>query len=109
VSWFHDSISKAVRQDEAKHSVHAFTGLTITSTQVPKNERIAFERIVQLNGGTFEGDLDPTKCTHLIAEKPEGSKYESVRFVTTIRVMRKEWVLECADKKSKKRHLTLTI
>jgi twin BRCT domain len=99
--WLNDCTNEGYRQEEANYTVKAFHGLCISTTQLLKNERLAIERIVVSNGGSFTSHLDSSWCTHLIAEKPEGDKYNTIKFVTSIRVMRKEWVLACADKKSK--------
>lgn len=72
-------------------------GLVISLTGIARQERLQIERLVVENGGTFQHSMDIDKCTHLIADRPEGEKYKSVEKKIDIRIMKREWIYDCVS------------
>ena len=99
VRWLEDCLRLGRRLDERDYRPPPFLGLTITATQLTRDERQRLREAVESHGGRYEQDLRPELCTHLIAERPEGDKYLLVRHSASVRVMRKEWVFACVREK----------
>ena len=72
-------------------SITGFTDLTVRS---------ALQKRVEANGGIYSPDLVCDKCTHLIAAKPEGQKYEvakteSERGKSLVKIVSEKWLDDC--------------
>lgn len=62
--------------------------------------RAKLQRTVEDNGGTYSPDLVANRCTHLIAAKPEGKKYEVARDEAAsgrsqIKIVTEKWLDDC--------------
>lgn len=80
--------------------VPPFLGCVVSITgfmDLTHRERLKLE--VEQNGGTFSPDLVQGKCTHLIALKPEGGKYESA-LKWGIRIVSQKWLDDCVRAKA---------
>eukprot|EP00118_Oscarella_pearsei_P004465 m.19150 g.19150 ORF g.19150 m.19150 type:complete len:1238 (+) comp27800_c0_seq1:76-3789(+) len=51
-----------------------FHGCQVCVTGI--EERLAVKRLVEENGGKYSGELDKENCTHLVAGRKSGDKYE---------------------------------
>ncbi|KAH7331041.1 hypothetical protein KP509_20G013000 [Ceratopteris richardii] len=67
-----------------------FAGLTICATNIPLDERKEIEDACILNGGSYSADLTK-KCTHLIANIPQGDKFKVARRWGTVKIINKQW------------------
>ncbi|CAO2152845.1 unnamed protein product [Urochloa humidicola] len=68
-----------------------FAGLNICITKLNPVERKELEKIVVQNGGQYSACLT-RKCTHLVANKPEGDKYVVARRWGNIHIVNPRWV-----------------
>ncbi|CAO2152825.1 unnamed protein product [Urochloa humidicola] len=68
-----------------------FAGLNICITKLNPVERKELEKIVVQNGGQYSACLT-RKCTHLVANKPEGDKYIVARRWGNIHIVNPRWV-----------------
>jgi hypothetical protein len=50
---------------------------------------------VEQLGGKFARNLDTARTTHLIAQTPQGAKYETAAACPTISVVAPEWLIDC--------------
>ena len=57
--------------------------------------RTQLQNLVEENGGKYSPDLVQDKCTHLIAAKPEGDKYEAARTWRHIEIVKQKWLEDC--------------
>lgn len=67
-------------------------------TDLDTRERL--QRTVEENGGKYSPDLVANRCTHLIAAKPEGKKYEVARDEAAsgrsqIKIVTEKWLDDC--------------
>jgi topoisomerase (DNA) II binding protein 1 len=69
--------------------------LEICVSGYTKDERKHIGDLVALMGGQFVVTLKAKTTTHLICKEPSGDKYDSA-LARNIRVVRKEWLDECA-------------
>lgn len=76
-------------------------GVVVCLTGLPADEKIKFHQWVEDLGGRYARDLDTSTTTHLIAQDPEGAKYEAAMTCSNIAVVSPGW-LE-ASVKSKRR------
>jgi sensor histidine kinase YesM len=58
-------------------------------------EREIIRELVQNNGGLFVTELDKATCTHLVAQTPDGAKYNYAKLWGTIRIVSKQWIEDC--------------
>uniref|UniRef100_A0A8B9L5N3 BRCT domain-containing protein n=1 Tax=Astyanax mexicanus TaxID=7994 RepID=A0A8B9L5N3_ASTMX len=56
-----------------------FKGCTVCVTGLSTVERKEVQRLCELHGGTYTGQLKMNECTHLIVSEPSGQKYEFAR------------------------------
>ncbi|XP_072546997.1 DNA topoisomerase 2-binding protein 1 isoform X2 [Salminus brasiliensis] len=54
-------------------------GCTVCVTGLSTVERKEVQRLCELHGGTYTGQLKMNECTHLIVSEPSGQKYEFAR------------------------------
>uniref|UniRef100_A0A1I7WPG3 BRCT domain-containing protein n=1 Tax=Heterorhabditis bacteriophora TaxID=37862 RepID=A0A1I7WPG3_HETBA len=59
-----------------------FSQMLLTSSGVVSTERSELIRLIEVNGGKFQGDMKRDSCTHLITDKTTGDKYRKVFFGT---------------------------
>jgi hypothetical protein len=69
-------------------------GLLICLTGIVAEEKTRLHRMVEELGGTFAGDLDTSKTTHLIAQAREGAKYETAISCSRIFIVTPQWLTE---------------
>ena len=78
------------RNDPLRGAVVCLTGLT-------SEEKIRLHRWVEQLGGRYTRDLDTAKTTHLIAQAPEGAKYETAFACSNICVVSPAWLEACIE------------
>jgi hypothetical protein len=71
-------------------------GAVVCLSGLPSEEKLKLHRYVEQLGGTYSRDLDTAKTTHLIAQTPEGAKYDTaVAACSNIRVVTPAWLETC--------------
>ncbi|XP_031393940.1 DNA topoisomerase 2-binding protein 1 isoform X2 [Punica granatum] len=90
ISWLYQCRNehRVVPQDSFR--VLPFSGLTICVTGILADERKEMQEHIMQNGGNYSAELTK-KCTHLIAEAPEGDKYKVARRWGHINIVTKKW------------------
>lgn len=58
-------------------------------------EKTRLHDIVEQLGGKFARNLDTARTTHLIAQTPEGAKYETAAACPRVYVVTPEWLTDC--------------
>ncbi|MCO5604802.1 hypothetical protein L7F22_058974 [Adiantum nelumboides] len=71
-----------------------FLGLVICATNIPLDERKEIEDACRENGGSYSADLTK-KCTHLIANTPQGDKFRVARRWGTVKIINRHWFGQC--------------
>jgi hypothetical protein len=71
------------------------SGLLICLTGLVAEEKTRLHDIVEQLGGKFARNLDTARTTHLIAQTPQGAKYETAAACPTISIVTPEWLTEC--------------
>lgn len=72
------------------YRVLPFSGLNISVSRIPADERKEIEKLILQNGGRYSADLT-RKCTHLICSAPEGDKYKVARTWGHINIVTRKW------------------
>ncbi|XP_022134020.1 DNA topoisomerase 2-binding protein 1 [Momordica charantia] len=72
------------------YRVLPFSGLNISVSRIPADERKEIEKLILQNGGRYCADLT-RKCTHLICNAPEGDKYKVARTWGHINIVTRKW------------------
>ncbi|XP_035541604.1 DNA topoisomerase 2-binding protein 1-A [Juglans regia] len=75
---------------QESYRILPFSGLTISLTRIPADERKEIEKLITQNGGTYSADLTKM-CTHLISDAPEGDKYKVARKWGHIHIVTRKW------------------
>lgn len=68
----------------------------MTASGVSQADYKALWAMVTFYGGMFQSKLTPN-CTHLIASKAAGVKYEAALKSSTVRIVTPDWVVECIN------------
>lgn len=101
IGWLSDSIRCGSILSFSDYRVLPFTGLIIACTQIPENDRVSFQFIVEENGGTHSADLVQNETTHLVALAPLGSKFFHAKKWGHIKIVRPDWIEQCVIQQSK--------
>lgn len=72
------------------------TGFVICATNLKKDEREEIITLAQEGGADYRGNMS-SACTHLIAQKPAGRKWEFANESNTIHIVRSEWISACVS------------
>jgi len=64
-------------------------------TGLPVEDKTALHRIVEQMGGRYARDLDTSQTTHLIAQSPEGAKYQTAASCQRISIVTPAWLSAC--------------
>lgn len=89
-SWLHQCWKEHRVVPHDSYRVLPFSGLTISVTQVPLDERKEIEKLVKENGGKYSAELTK-KTTHLVCDAPEGDKYKVANRWGHIRIVTRTW------------------
>ncbi|XP_010269063.1 PREDICTED: DNA topoisomerase 2-binding protein 1-A isoform X2 [Nelumbo nucifera] len=105
INWLYQCWSEHRVVPQDPYRVPPFSGLTISATRIPPDERKEIEKLILQNGGKYSPDLT-RNCTHLVADAPEGDKYMVARKWGCIHIVTKKWVVQsvarraCLDEES---------
>nr|CAG4651638.1 EOG090X027U [Triops cancriformis] len=77
-----------------------FSKVVVCPTQLTKADVKAIFAIVLFHGGKAETSLT-SSCTHLIAGKAAGTKYEAALKHLSIKIVTPDWITDCLNKKAK--------
>ncbi|XP_019167494.1 PREDICTED: DNA topoisomerase 2-binding protein 1 isoform X1 [Ipomoea nil] len=91
INWLHQCWKEHRFVPHESFRVHPFSGLTISVTRIPADERKEVEKIVLQNGGKYSPELTKA-CTHLICPAPVGDKYNVAKSWGHIRIVTKRWL-----------------
>ncbi|XP_031092446.1 DNA topoisomerase 2-binding protein 1-A isoform X1 [Ipomoea triloba] len=91
INWLHQCWKEHRFVPHESFRVHPFSGLTISVTGFPADERKEVEKIVLQNGGKYYRELTKA-CTHLICSAPIGDKYDVAKSWGCIRIVTKRWL-----------------
>ena len=92
--WIFECRAQKAMVDVSAFAVSPFAGLTISVTQLYTDnvyERKEFGALLTRHGATYSANLVKEKCTHLVAEKPSGTKFERAQR-WGIKTCSKEWI-----------------
>lgn len=64
----------------------------ITVTGSSAEDRANLGRLIELHGGTYDGQMSRRHCTHLIAASNSGEKYRRAVEWGTVRVVTPKWL-----------------
>ncbi|ELR25747.1 Subunit of DNA polymerase II [Acanthamoeba castellanii str. Neff] len=79
--------------------VPPFTGLTMTVTGFPHDEREKMKRLCMQHGGQYSSDLNRS-CTHLIVERPGSKKHQYALLWGSVKVVHPRWLYESVEKRA---------
>ncbi|RWS31158.1 PAX-interacting protein 1-like protein [Leptotrombidium deliense] len=78
-----------------------FSNIVVCVSNVSPQDADSLWAMITYNGGTFQLHLD-VKCTHLIATKPEGSKYDkALATCDRIKIVTPDWVIDSVKSKTR--------
>ena len=80
--------------------LQAFSGLTISCTQLSPEERQKVLKWVEANGGKCVFDLVRDSCTHLVAKEASGDKYKFAKSWGNVHIVDISWIRDCVHKQS---------
>ncbi|XP_071716119.1 uncharacterized protein [Rutidosis leptorrhynchoides] len=89
-SWLHQCWKEHRVVPHESYKVLPFSGLTISVTQIPLDERKEIEKLVLQNGGKYSAELT-RKSTHLVCDAPEGDKYKVAKRWGHIHIVTRAW------------------
>ncbi|KAM0035828.1 putative BRCT domain-containing protein [Helianthus debilis subsp. tardiflorus] len=89
-SWLHRCWKEHRVVSHEPYRTLPFSGLTISVTQVPLDERKEIEKLVQQNGGKYSAELT-RKSTHLVCDAPESDKYKVAKRWGHIHIVSRTW------------------
>ncbi|CDF36721.1 DNA topoisomerase 2-binding protein 1, partial [Chondrus crispus] len=97
-SWL-DAVENALaRVPTGSHALPPLEGFSLCCSGYGMDEKQKIETLAREMGASFSKVLRVT-CTHLICLKPTGQKYDFARSMSSMRVVTKEWVYQCAKEK----------
>lgn len=94
-SWLDAVENAAARVPTAAHSLPPFAGFSLCCSGIPVDDKVRIEKLCEEMGAAYSKTLGLT-CTHLICQESTGKKYEFAMSVKAMRIVRKEWVYQCA-------------
>ncbi len=98
--WIYDSFEAKCQKNVDDYRALPFTGLTISITQIlDATVRDEIQKTIENNGGTFSANLLKEECTHLIACKPEGEKYNAA-VSWNMKICNASWIDDCVSRKT---------
>lgn len=97
-SWLDAVENAAARVPTASHALPPLDGFSLCCSGIPAADKAKIEKLAAEMGATYSKTLGPM-CTHLICHEPIGKKYEFARSMKSMRVVKKEWVFQCAKEK----------
>ncbi|XP_060078060.1 DNA topoisomerase 2-binding protein 1-like isoform X2 [Ylistrum balloti] len=74
-----------------------FKGLVITVSGLDPKERNDVKKLINSEGGKYSGEMKVNECTHLIINKPKGTKYEFAK-KWKLNIVRTEWLYDSIEK-----------
>ncbi|OWF40591.1 DNA topoisomerase 2-binding protein 1-like [Mizuhopecten yessoensis] len=74
-----------------------FKGLVITVSGLDPQERNDVKKLIHSEGGKYTGEMKVNECTHLIINKPKGTKYEFAK-KWKLNIVRTAWLYDSVDK-----------
>ncbi|KAJ8307553.1 hypothetical protein KUTeg_015637 [Tegillarca granosa] len=74
-----------------------FMGLVITVSGLDSEERAQVKKLAESEGGKYTGEMKANECTHLIINKPKGSKYEYAK-KWGVRIVKSDWLYDSIEK-----------
>ena len=84
-----------------KYKNNIFTGLLLTCSGVAINTRTEMIDLLTTYGGIYRTDLNPDEITHVICQSPNSEKYRLAETVTSIKIVKPEWVYDSIEQNSK--------
>ncbi|KAL6208329.1 hypothetical protein ACLB2K_019280 [Fragaria x ananassa] len=91
INWLYQCCKEHRIVPQESFRVLPFSGLMISVTRIPADERKKIEKLVIENGGQYSGELTK-KCTHLICDISfEGDKYKVARKWGYIYIVTRKW------------------
>uniref|UniRef100_A0A0V0IWY0 Putative DNA topoisomerase 2-binding protein 1-like n=1 Tax=Solanum chacoense TaxID=4108 RepID=A0A0V0IWY0_SOLCH len=90
INWLHQCWKEHRLVPQESFKILPFSGLTISVTRVPADERKDMEKIILQNGGKYSPELT-RKCSHLICDVPEGDKFKVAKRWGCIHTVTKRW------------------
>lgn len=100
VNWLYQCWKEHRTVSQDSFRVLPFSGLTISVTRIPADERKKIEKLIIENGGKYSAELTK-KCTHLISDAPEGDKYKVARRWGHIQIVTQTWFDQSISKRGK--------
>uniref|UniRef100_A0A1I8BWG0 BRCT domain-containing protein n=1 Tax=Meloidogyne hapla TaxID=6305 RepID=A0A1I8BWG0_MELHA len=76
-----------------------FYDCEITISGFNNNDRIEIGRMVEMNGGTFVGQMVKSTCTHLITTNNSGEKYHRAKEWKNVYIVNVKWLRESVEYK----------
>jgi twin BRCT domain len=92
--WALDCEKQQYQLPEADYAVPVFLGAIVCTTGLSLQRRAATSELVRLHGGSYQGHMDET-VTHLVADAPEGAKYEAAVSSSTCAAVGASWLEAC--------------
>lgn len=74
-----------------------FKGLVITVSGLDPQERNDVKKLINSEGGKYTGEMKVNECTHLIINKPKGTKFEFAK-KWKLNIVRTEWLYDSISK-----------
>ncbi|KAM1022887.1 hypothetical protein ACFX13_044495 [Malus domestica] len=113
VNWLYQCWKEHRTVSQDSFRVLPFSGLTISVTRIPADERKKIEKLIIENGGKYSAELTK-KCTHLISDisfwgskmkttvlhSPEGDKYKVARRWGHIQIVTQTWFDQSISKRA---------
>ncbi|XP_020411354.1 DNA topoisomerase 2-binding protein 1 [Prunus persica] len=90
INWLSQCWNEHRNVPQDSFRVLPFSGLMISVTRIPADERKEIEKLITENGGKYSAELTK-KCTHLISDVPEGDKYKVAQRWGHIRIVTRKW------------------
>eukprot|EP01018_Ginkgo_biloba_P019691 Gb_04893 [translate_table: standard] len=90
IDWLHQCWHEHRLVPHKSYEMPPFTGLIISATRIPPDERKEMEELVMKYGGQYSADLTK-KCTHLISNTAEGDKYKVAKRWGHIKIVNQMW------------------
>ena len=90
-----DGGTPSSRRRLSANSTEPLYGAVVCLTGLTPEEKKRLHRWVEQLGGSYTRDLDIAKTTHLIAQVPEGAKYETASTCSNICVVSPAWLETC--------------
>ncbi|KAK3106422.1 hypothetical protein FSP39_019639 [Pinctada imbricata] len=74
-----------------------FKSLVVTVSGLDSEERNIVRKTVESNGGKYSGEMKVNECTHLIINKPKGTKYSFAK-KWKIHIVRTDWLYDSVER-----------